>query len=523
MNNSTISFLLQHTAKNPVSFHMPGHKGAQLYRRFGYENFLNNIMDCDITEIPGADNLFQTEGILQATRERYGKLYEVMHSYMLINGTSGGIIAAILASVSEGGTLIMARNCHKSVFNALGLGGMQPAYIYPELIEEYGISGEVTPQEVERAIAENPEAEAVILPSPNYYGICSDIRAIAEVVHRHGKILIVDQAHGAHLKWLGGPECAEAAGADIVINSIHKTLGSFTQSAVLNLNSERVDRYILEDKLQAIQSTSPSYLLMSSLEINARLLEDHGESLIDDWNRNLDFAYEELVQIPGLGVIGAPTAQGTAAESLEQPVSVLANLDRSKINLDTTEWGITASELEEMLMEKGIFSELTTGNILMLMTGIGNKRSDFERLVAALKEIHAGLEIREQLTANSANIGILGTETPAAASAGADQGNLAAATETAQGQAAPAHNAGRLPGRKEIYPMPKKKKRVKLEDAAGCICASSIIPYPPGIPLICPGEKMDAEDLAYVAQLRANGEKVIGINELGEVTVGADE
>ncbi len=465
MTNSTLDFLLQHASGEPVSFHMPGHKGSQLYRRFGYEKFLDNFMDCDITEIPGADNLFQREGILRETCERYGKLYGVEHSYMLINGTSGGIIAAILASVEEGGTLIMARNCHKSVFNALTLGGIQPAYIYPELIEEYGISGEVTPAEVERAIAENPEASAVILPSPNYYGICSDIRTIAEVAHRYGKILIVDQAHGAHLKWLGGPESAESAGADIVINSIHKTLGSFTQSAVLNLNSKIVDRYLLEDKLQAIQSTSPSYILMTSLDINAKLLEEHHESLIGDWNENLDYAYAELQKIPGLKVI-----------------SGLENLDRSKINLDTTEWGITASELEEKLMEKGIFCELTTGNILMLMTGIGNRRCDFEKLLTALEEIRTSIEIPQKTSAPT---------------------------------------AGRLPGRKEIYLVPKKKKRVKLEDAVGCICASSIIPYPPGIPLICPGEKMEVEDLAYVAQLRANGEKVIGINELGEVTVGA--
>lgn len=476
MKNSTLDFLLQHAAEEPVSFHMPGHKGAQLYRRFGYDKFLDNIMDCDITEIPGADNLFQREGILKETCDTYEKLYEAEHSYMLINGTSGGIIAAILASVEEGGTLIMARNCHKSVFNALGLGGMQPAYIYPELIEEYGISGEVTPQEVERAIAENPEAGAVILPSPNYYGICSDIRAIAEVAHKHGKILIVDQAHGAHLKWLGGPECAEAAGADITINSIHKTLGSFTQSAVLNLNSNLVDRYLLEDKLQAIQSTSPSYLLMTSLDINAKLLEEHAESLIADWNRNLNFAYEELAKIPGLRVVGAAANDGSGL------TYTLDNLDRSKINLDTTGWGITASQLEEMLMEKGIYCELTTGNILMLMTGIGNRRSDFEKLLNALSEIRAGLTMPE---------------------------TSAKAT------------AGRLPGRKDIYPIPKRKKRVKLEDAAGLICAGSIIPYPPGIPLICPGEKMEAEDLEYVAQLRANGEKVIGINELGEVTVGA--
>lgn len=467
MTKSTLEFLQAHADLQPISFHMPGHKGSRLYREYGYGEFLDKFMDCDITEIPGADNLFQSESILALTQKNYAELYEVEHSYMLVNGTSGGIIAGILASVEPGGTLIMARNCHKSVFNALTLGNLQPAYIYPELLEEYGISGAVTPQEVERAIKENPEAGAVILPSPNYYGICSDIRAIAEVVHSYGKILIVDQAHGAHLKWLKGPECAESAGADIVINSIHKTMASFTQSAVLNLNSQRVDRYVLEDKLQAIQSTSPSYILMASLDISADLVKKHGEELMGQWNENLDYIYEAIGTIDGLKVI----------ENLQ-------TLDRSKINLDTSAWGISASDLEERLMEKGIFSELTTGNILMLMTGIGNRRSDFEKLVKALQEI------REDL------------------------GELPPQKETRE-------NAGRLPEKRILSQIPQKKVRVPLEEAAGRVCASSIIPYPPGIPLICPGETLLPEDLTYIKQLRDNGEKVIGINDSGEVTVGA--
>lgn len=385
---------------------------------------------------------------------------------MLINGTSGGIIAGILASVEPGGTLIMARNCHKSVFNALTLGNIQPAYIYPQLIEEYGISGAVTPQEVERALTETPEASAVILPSPNYYGVCSDIRAIAEVVHRHGKVLIVDQAHGAHLKWLKGPECAESAGADIVINSIHKTMASYTQSAVLNFNSQRVDRYVLEDKLQAIQSTSPSYLLMASLDINADLIKNHGAELMAAWNENLDYIYEAIEQVEGLRVIKG-----------------LSNLDRSKINLDTSAWGITAADLEERLMERGIFSELTTGNILMLMTGIGNRKQDFEKLVQALKEIRAEL-------------GELPPYAPAK------------------------DNAGKLPEKRELAAVPQKKERVPIDEAAGRVCASSIIPYPPGIPLICPGEVLQEDDLQYIKELRQRGEKVIGINDEGEVTVG---
>lgn len=471
-NLSTMDFLLKHAAADPVSFHMPGHKGSALYRRFGYGEFLDWFMDCDVTEIPGADNLFQTEGILRETQERYKRLYDAERSYMLINGTSGGILAAVLACVEENGTLVMARNCHKSVFNAMTLGNIRPAYMYPDMVEEYGVLGEISVREAERVMDENPQASAVILPSPNYYGICSDIEAIAEAAHRRDKILIVDQAHGAHLKWLSrkenggmGPKSAEEQGADIVINSIHKTLGSFTQSAVLNLNSGRINRDILEDKLQAVQSTSPSYLLMCSLDISADLLERHGDELMRDWNANLTYFYEEAAKIPNIRLM----------ENAEA-------LDRSKINIDTSSLGITAAELEKRLMDRGIFSELTTGNLLMLMTGIGNQRRDFDRLLEALEKI----------------------------------GKASAGCRPEKG----AQNGGRMPQKTEIFPVPKKKQRVKLQDAAGLICASSIIPYPPGIPLICPGEKFTQEDLAYVQSLRQTGEKVIGINEEGEVLAG---
>ncbi|HJK36525.1 MAG TPA: aminotransferase class I/II-fold pyridoxal phosphate-dependent enzyme, partial [Methanocorpusculum sp.] len=284
-----LNFLLEHAENHPVSFHMPGHKGSAIYRRFGYEPFLTAIMDCDITEIPGADNLFQTEGILKAAQEEYAKLYGAKRSYLLINGTSGGVIAAVMAAVPKGKKLVMARNSHKAIFNSLVLAGVEPVYAYPEMIHEYGISGVITPEEIERCLAENPDAEAVILPSPNYYGICSDIQAIADVVHARGKVLIVDQAHGAHLKFFSDagcekmPKSAEEQGADITVNSIHKTLASFTQSALLNLNSDRVDPYVLEDKLQMIQSTSPSYLLMASLDINADILKRHGPEVMTEW------------------------------------------------------------------------------------------------------------------------------------------------------------------------------------------------------------------------------------------------
>lgn len=463
------NFLLEHAYKNTVSFHMPGHKGQEIFRKYGYGEFLDRLVDCDVTEIYGADNLFQAEGIIMDAQKKYSRLYGVEHSYLLINGTSGGIIASILATVKPGRKLIMARNCHKSVFNALTLGHIQPVYAMPEYIEEYGIMGEVSPEEVRRCIEQNPEADAVILPSPNYYGICSDIEAIANVAHECGKILIVDQAHGAHLKFFkkfgcgeGMPPAAEDCNADIVINSIHKTLASLTQSAVLNCNSRMVDRYVLEDKLQAIESTSPSYLLMSFLDINADLLEEHGRQAIMEWRKTIDYFHKEAKSIDGLGIMKA------------------GNMDITKINLDMSGLGIDGAKLEKMLMKRGIFSELYTGDILMLMTGIGNTKEHMKRTLKALKEI--------------------------------------------AGTALPEESAGRqtysVPASGKLHEVPRDKEFVKLDGAAGRICAGSIIPYPPGIPFVCPGEEITADIVRYIGDLRAEGEKVIGVNDRGEVLVG---
>ncbi|MBR3785293.1 MAG: aminotransferase class V-fold PLP-dependent enzyme [Firmicutes bacterium] len=476
MNKGVTRFLLSHAGKNPVSFHMPGHKGSEIYRENGYGDFLDNFVDCDITEIPGADNLYQAEDIIAETMAAYRRLYGVRESYLLINGSSAGLVASILTCVHRGGKLIMARNCHKSIFNGLLMAGAEPVYLHPEMIDDYGISGEISVDSVRTSIAEHPDASAVILPSPNYYGVCSDIKEIASVVHDAGMVLIVDQAHGAHLHFFGSclgepSKAADDLGADIVIQSTHKTLASFTQSAIVNLCTDRVDKYLFEDKLQLIESTSPSYLLMASLDINADLLDRQGERLIREWEENLKWFYEEApVQVEGLRVMSHPM------------------LDHTKINLDMSAYGIDGLELEELLNEKAIFPELVTGNIVMCMTGIGNKRCDYERLLEALKEIAAEHGLCEV----------------------ADGVPLAApeATQTVTMK------------RLQQTAIPTAKESVPMEEAAGRVCAASIIPYPPGIPIICPGEIIDQEVLDYCADLRARGEKVMGIDDKGRVLVG---
>ncbi|MBR0457450.1 MAG: hypothetical protein IJJ01_12370 [Firmicutes bacterium] len=485
MNSKGITqFLLAHAGKDPVSFHMPGHKGDRLLRKYGYEDFLNSIVGCDITEIVGADNLFQTEGIIADTMAKYRNLYDAKASYLLINGSSAGLIASILTCVPARGKLIMARNCHKAIFNALTLGGIKPVYAYPSMVEEYGITGPVAPEEIARLLEENPDASAVILPSPNYYGICSDIRTIADIVHSAGKYLIVDQAHGAHLKFFEGaeagdvfgvPESAETQGADLVINSTHKTLCSFTQSAVLNVpaGSRFHDLLHLEDKLQQIESTSPSYLLMASLDINADILADHGADLMGEWRDNLEYFYRKASSINGLKFMRVTDGARQA-------------MDMTKINLDMSACGFDGHQLEAALLEHEIYAELVTGNILMCMTGIGNSRRDYDRLLEALKKLSAGRR-----------------SASAADTAAADTAGAALWTK-----------------HRTIHDVPIMKELIPLEEAAGRICAASLIPYPPGIPLICPGEEIGAEEIAYIQLLRGQGEKVMGIDAEGRIAVG---
>ncbi len=469
MKRSLLNFLPEHAALDPVSFHMPGHKGSQLYKKLGYGEVLDKLMDCDITEIPGADNLFQTEDVILEIMEKYRKLYGSEKSYLLVNGSSVGLIAGILSCTKRGDKVIMARNSHKSIFNAARLGGLDPVYLFPELLEEYGILGGIDPAKVEKLLDENPEAACVVLPSPNYYGICSDIRAIAEVCHKRDKVLIVDQAHGAHLKFIGGdyPMSAEEGGADIVINSTHKTLASWTQTAVMNVMSSRVDLNVIEDNLQILESSSPSYPLMLSLDINADILLDEKKKaeVFREWTGAVDDFYKEAKDIPGLKII-------------EDPM-----LDRTKLNMDMGALGLTGNELEGLLNERGIFIELVTGNIIMGMTGIGTTREHVERLITSLRDIAFERE----------------------------QGDRAGESK---------EQPGILTFKPERAPVPADKESVRIDDCAGRVCAGSIIPYPPGIPLLCPGEVITEELIDYVKRLRSMGEKVIGVSAEGMILVG---
>ena len=250
--------LEEYSQSDYYPLHMPGHK--RNISHFG------DPFRLDITEIDGFDNLHHAEGVLLEAQQRAAALYGAEESFYLINGSTCGILAAISACTKRGGRILMGRNCHKAAYHGVFLNGLKAAYLYPETDFVRGINGAVTPETVRKALREQ-HPEAVFLTSPTYDGVVSDIRSIAEIVHKAGAILIVDEAHGAHFAMSPYfPESALSCGADLVINSLHKTMPSLTQTALLHVQGKRVDRERLKMYLGIYQSSSPSYVLMAGMD-----------------------------------------------------------------------------------------------------------------------------------------------------------------------------------------------------------------------------------------------------------------
>lgn len=451
-----LKFLTDHVNNERASFHMPGHKGFALFARLGYGTVsgaatkvdaygknavapgLFGIADHDITEIPGADDLRHPDSIIKTLTDKYATLYGSDKAFISVNGSSALIMAAIMTCVKPGHKLIAAADSHISVKNGAALAGAEIKYVKPEIIKPweetevrqeksglqdknaersvlkapgsligdvsdsvgFSIPAGISTDAVAEELDSNPDADAVILPSPNYFGIMSDIKAIAEVVHDRGKILIVDQAHGAHLKMFanagyGGkmPAPAEECGADIVIVSTHKTLASFTQTAVANLFTGCIDNGaesgarnkarsfvapdLYERNLLMLESTSPSYILMESLAVNADIMEKNGSELAASWRANLDWFYENAKTIPAIRVLTRDIVKNAGG----------IDFDDSKIVIDFSGIMLDGEEAEMILMEKGIFPEFHAGSVVMCLTGIGNVRRDYELLLDALAEM----------------------------------------------------------------------------------------------------------------------------------------
>ena len=276
-------------------FHMPGHKRNMA----GSENPYN----IDITEITGFDDLHHADGIIKEAQQRAAKLYGADRCYYLVNGSTCGILSAISATTKKGDKIIVARNCHKSVYHALYLRELQPVYVYPE-VSDYNIQGQIRKEDIQEILEQNTDIKAVIITSPTYDGVVSDIAEIAKLVHAYNIPLIVDEAHGAHFGLDESmPQNAINLGADCVIVSIHKTLPAFTQTALLLVNEGKADCQKIEEFLDIYETSSPSYILMAGIEKCIRVMTENSKELFARLNQNLDGFYKKMQALQKLHVL----------------------------------------------------------------------------------------------------------------------------------------------------------------------------------------------------------------------------
>lgn len=463
--------LNEYSQTDHYPFHMPGHK------RQKDSGALADIYRLDITEIDGFDNLHDATGILKDAQERAACLYGAEETHFLVNGSTGGLLSAIAAVACQGKLLLMARNCHKAVYHAAYLNHMPVRYLYPEPVTEYDLAGRIEPETVRRKIMLilrernlHPErASAVIagivVTSPTYDGICSDIRAIAQIAHTYGIPLIVDEAHGAHLGFHQAfPENAVRSGADLVIQSTHKTLPAPTQTALLHCNGTLIDRERLRRYLAIYQTSSPSYLLMAGIEEALRILKDEGA-------KRLECLY---------------TMRCLMEDALKEChyIRLCPDTEPSKLVISVKNTTMTGRQLSDCLRENyHLQLEMASGTYVLAMLSMMDTEDGIRRLTDALKEIDRTLSAKE----------------------------------------APDFMMWNKDSRPErVYPLHEafmqKGRRINWKDAAGEVTADFVNLYPPGIPVLVPGERIGQATVLLVEEYLRQGYPVCGICD-GEIRV----
>ena len=518
--------LVRYCGSDAYPFHMPGHK-----RRLGQ---LNDPFSFDITEIDGFDNLHHAEGILLEAEKRAARLYGAEETHFLVNGSTAGILSAIGAVTTAGGHLLMMRASHKAAYHAVAAGGLTAHYLsglcggsasHIRLVGGFGkktssdgaepgrsqtdglteldCGQPADPEEVERALAEDPRIQAVYITSPTYDGIVSDVRAIAEIAHRHRIPLIVDEAHGAHFGMHEiFPESSVKLGADLVIHSVHKTLPSLTQTALIHVQGKLVSRRRLREMLDICQTSSPSYVLMASIDQCIRMLESQGRELFDRLAENLRWFY-------------------TAVADLSS-ISCIVTDDPSKILLRPA--GHEAGELYDALRQTWhLQPEMLSRSYVLMLSSIGDDEEGFRRLSEALHQIDRSWSTAgSPPTVSKAAMPEGDRRKPVGIGEQEKQEALSAVTgpeasrEMADSADRPAEHA-RSSFPEAVMTIRKAQdsaqERVLFAEAAGRVSGEYLYLYPPGIPLITPGERIPDDLPVRVRDLMAAGYAVEGTDD----------
>lgn len=433
-------------------FHMPGHKRNAA--------FIPNPYAIDITEIDGFDDLHAPEGILKEAMERAADLYGAKQSFYLVNGSTCGILAAISAAVPFKGKLLMARNAHKSVYHAAYLRHLSTEYLNPPL-NGFGMHGAIDPDEVRKALAKNSDIHAVLITSPTYEGIVSDVMSIAKIAHEYHVPLIVDEAHGAHFGFHPAfPQTAVRLGADLVIQSMHKTLPSLTQTALLHLNSSYIKKEDVQKYLAVYETSSPSYLLMAGMDKCIRLLKEDGGRLFERYTARLGGFYEKADDFSNLRVL----------RKSDYDKSEAYDADISKIIISSYGTGIDGQRLYGRLRDSyHLQMEMFSRSYVLAMTSIMDSEEGLGRLLSALGEIDA--RILPQKEKHLEEFALV--------------------------------RRFYAPKEKKMEicdAMDSLTKSVSFDEAPGRISGKMVSLYPPGIPALLPGEAIDEDFVKTVRE-----------------------
>lgn len=467
MEQPILSGLTAYNTEGCYPWHMPGHK-----RRLNtiFPDIVENPFSIDVTEVGDLDEFHDPHGIISEAMNRAAEVYGSHKSYYLVNGSTCGIMAALSAVCRPGDKLIVARNCHKSVYNAIRLLQLRPIYIMPEWNEKLGMFGGVSPEQVRKMVKQYTDAKCVMLVSPTYEGVVSDVEKIAKIVHKAGVPLIVDEAHGAHFEFMSNvnetisttnykniPNPAIRLGADIVIESLHKTLPAMTQCAILHEKSNIVDTERLEEYLSIYQSTSPSYVFLATTEACIEKMNYERDGLFIIYKELLSEYRKRFAQLSHIHLVEKSDFKKQSACGYDDGKLVFSVKDCG-YERDGEIIAMTGTRLGTILQEEyGQMMEMAAGNYVIAMTSVADSKEAFESLYLAMESIDAQLTDVEQ----SADTILYKT----------------------------------LPEHKMNIAEAREHKRVDIlfEDAIGKISGSYIYVYPPGIPIVTPGEVLSLD------------------------------